>query len=394
MKVAYITIQFPNIAETFASTDINSLKSMGVDVSIYSMKGRHIDHNKMIKERDLNKLSIHQSNFLEIIIGFWIGIYNVRIFISTVLFIIKCDPFNYKENLKMLLLLPSTFYICSELKKNPPDIVHLFWGHYPSLVIYVLQKMNIRPKTTMFLGAYDLVLDLGVSKYTAQKVDLIFTHSESNINHLIKQGYDRSKIKMIYRGIDLNNSNAKIGIKKIKGRILTAGTLIFEKRFDLVIDLLNEGLNKGFDLTLEICGTGPEKDKLKKQVEDLSLDDRVSFIGHISQNKLFEKMSKAPFFIFLSEKRSERLPNVLKEAMSFGCVCISSNSTGISELISSGNDGFVFTKRNYQNIYKCFELGDVELKHISENARTKIIKLFDVRSSMKRYLNYWNNILK
>jgi len=39
-------------------------------------------------------------------------------------------------------------------------------------------------------------------------------------------------------------------------------------------------------------------------------------------------------------------------------------------------------------------LGDVELKHISENARTKIIKLFDVRSSMKRYLNYWNNILK
>ena len=125
MKVAYITIQFPNIAETFASTDINSLKSMGVDVSIYSMKGRHIDHNKMIKERDLNKLSIHQSNFLEIIIGFWIGIYNVRIFISTVLFIIKCDPFNYKENLKMLLLLPSTFYICSELKKNPPDIVHL-----------------------------------------------------------------------------------------------------------------------------------------------------------------------------------------------------------------------------------------------------------------------------
>ena len=392
MKVAYIAIQFPSLAETFASTDINSLRSMGADVSVYSMKGRHIDNNKMIKERGIDKLSIYHSNLLDIIKGFCIGIYNVRISIRTVVFIIKCDPFNFKENLKMLLLLPSTFHICNLIKKNPPDILHLFWGHYPSLVIYVLQRMNINPKTTMFLGAYDLVLGLGISKYTAQRVDLIFTHSESNVNYLIRQGYDKSKIKMIYRGIDLNNSNAKIGAKKIKGKILTAGTLFYEKRFDLVIDLFNEALNKGFDLTLEICGTGPEKDNLKKQVADLSIDDRVSFMGHVSQNKLFEKMSKAPFFLFLSEKKSERLPNVLKEAMSFGCICISSNSTGISELINSGNDGFVFTKRNYQNIYKCFELGDVELKRISKNARTKIIKQFDVRSSMKKYLNYWNNI--
>ena len=141
MKVAYITIQFPNIAETFASTDIGSLRNIGVYVSVFSMRCKHKDNDRMIKERNLDKLSIYHCNFSNIFSGLWFGICHIQIFIMTALFIIKCDPFNYKENLKMLSLLPSTFYICKKLKKNPPDIVHLFWGHYPSLVLYVLRNM-------------------------------------------------------------------------------------------------------------------------------------------------------------------------------------------------------------------------------------------------------------
>ena len=51
MKVAYITIQFPNIAETFASTDIGSLRNIGVYVSVFSMRCKHKDNDRMIKER-------------------------------------------------------------------------------------------------------------------------------------------------------------------------------------------------------------------------------------------------------------------------------------------------------------------------------------------------------
>ena len=58
----------------------------------------------------------------------------------------------------MIALIPMSFYMFEKLKKEKPDIVHLFWGHYPSLVGYLVKKNMPDTKLSQFLGAYDLVL--------------------------------------------------------------------------------------------------------------------------------------------------------------------------------------------------------------------------------------------
>ena len=45
-------------------------------------------------------------------------------------------------------------------------------------------------------------------------------------------------------------------------------------------------------------------------------------------------MSEAEFFFLMST--TERIPNVVKEAMAAGCVCVVSETPGIRELVEDG----------------------------------------------------------
>ena len=42
MKVAYVTMQFPVPSETFACNDIKMLLEKGVDISVFTLKNKHI----------------------------------------------------------------------------------------------------------------------------------------------------------------------------------------------------------------------------------------------------------------------------------------------------------------------------------------------------------------
>ncbi len=50
-------------------------------------------------------------------------------------------------------------------------------------------------------------------------------------------------------------------------------------------------------------------------------------------------MARSRVFLFLSTKVSERLPNVVKEAMLASCHCIVSETPGIRELVEPGVTG-------------------------------------------------------
>ena len=40
MKISYITMQFPVPSETFASNDVKTLKSLGIDIDVYTLKNK------------------------------------------------------------------------------------------------------------------------------------------------------------------------------------------------------------------------------------------------------------------------------------------------------------------------------------------------------------------
>jgi len=78
---------------------------------------------------------------------------------------------------------------------------------------------------------------------------------------------------------------------------------------------------------------------LRHQIRKLGLENRVRFIGHLSQAELALRMSEAAVLVLPST--SEGLGRVIIEAMATGIPAIGSRVGGIPELIEDGTTGFL-----------------------------------------------------
>lgn len=386
-------MQFPAPSETFASSDIQNLNRLNSNVTVYSLKSKHNNFYKMIDDRKLQNIPIFTCEVKENILGLIEIIKSPFLFISLLFWLIKNDLKKTGHFIRCFALIPASFYILSQLKKQKPDVVHLFWGHYPSLVGFLVKKVLKDSKISMFLGAYDLEYNLNISKNLAKNADFIFTHAKANIPQLNKMNIKTDRINVIHRGINIKDLSLVIeNIHKKNNQIICAGRFLPDKGFDKVIDIFSK-LHKNINTSkLVLVGYGSAQSDLEKQTIDLKIESNVTFTGYLSQNDVLKFMAESDIFLFLSSKAGERLPNVVKEAMLAGCICIVSNTPGIDELIEDGKTGFIIEENNYDLIPNLISsLNQIKKEEIRANAKEFILKNFDVELSMKKYINIWES---
>ncbi|GAB4034284.1 MAG: glycosyltransferase family 4 protein [Elusimicrobiota bacterium] len=128
----------------------------------------------------------------------------------------------------------------------------------------------------------------------------------------------------------------KNNFEKKEKVILASGRFDENKQFGLLIKIF-AGLEKN-DYRLIIAGDGPLKGECEKIIKDCGLSGRVELAG--KTHEMEELYSKARIFCLTS--LMEGFPNVLLEAMSFGCVPIAFDCiSGPNEIIENGIDGFL-----------------------------------------------------
>jgi len=106
--------------------------------------------------------------------------------------------------------------------------------------------------------------------------------------------------------------------KNIKNKflVITAGKLIKIKGFDLAIKAFKNFSGKVEEAELIIIGNGPELVNLKKLTLELSIEEKVIFLGWLPRGELLQKMSSCDVFLFSSLRDGGG--NVVVEAMAAG----------------------------------------------------------------------------
>lgn len=117
-------------------------------------------------------------------------------------------------------------------------------------------------------------------------------------------------------------------------RVLSMTRLVEGKGIDAVIRALAL-LDKQY--TLIIAGTGALECQLKELVRDLSLNDRVTFVGWVDYTKKFELLEGADVFCLPS--RNDSFGMVYLEAMAVGVPIVALNHGAIPDVVRDGKDG-------------------------------------------------------
>jgi glycosyltransferase involved in cell wall biosynthesis len=122
------------------------------------------------------------------------------------------------------------------------------------------------------------------------------------------------------------------------------------------------------------------------------VDHAVRFLGHVAHTDVARELAHAHVFLHMSWEDTERLPNVVKEAMASHCVCVVTQTEGIEELVQDGVSGFVVPPRDVQAAASRVEgvfSGQIDVTSLTAAASSHIARFFTVSRSMQSYIDRW-----
>ena len=146
--------------------------------------------------------------------------------------------------------------------------------------------------------------------------------------------------------------------------------------------------SKGLDRSayLVIAGDGPEAQKLKALTDELNLEQRVKYLGFITDT--VEALSA--FDVILFSSRREGLPLALLEGMAAQCVPIVTRVSGMPEAVSSLEVGRVVNPESPEDLCAAMEdivhLDAATFLSMRVNALRRIQDDFDIAESHRRIL--------
>lgn len=134
-------------------------------------------------------------------------------------------------------------------------------------------------------------------------------------------------------------------IKKGDKVVLFVGRLVQHKGLEEIIACANY-VNAKF----LICGSGPLKDRLEKDIESQGLKDKVKLLGSIEDELLPYYYSLCDLFVLPSHSRLEAFGIVLLEAMACGKPIIASDIPGSREIVVEGHNGLLAEPLNAMDL--------------------------------------------
>src|SRR4026207_180037 len=152
------------------------------------------------------------------------------------------------------------------------------------------------------------------------------------------------RVHRIYNGLDL----AEFGPADFSSTpplIIGVGRLIPEKGFGDLIRTCALLAERGKSFRCEIIGEGPLENELRRQIDELCLQNNVELPGAKPQTQLRRRLAAANVFVLPSvidlDGGMDNLPTVIMEAMATGLAVVSTNIGGIPEMVIENETGFL-----------------------------------------------------
>src|SRR5690606_5389849 len=240
---------------------------------------------------------------------------------------------NIAQLARALAVLPRSFDILDSLEKDPPDVLHTEWGHYPTVVARLVQQRLPAIVVSISLIAYDLTTEFGGTIDVVKDAEVVRTQARANVEHIVRfAGLPKERVAVVHDGVEFARIRRVYGqTPKIAGRCVAAGRLVPQKGIDDAIRAFALSKARVGHASLRVLGEGADLGRLQRLTRELGIEDSVTFLGHVSHEQVIAEFSSAEIFLHMSH--SERLPNVVKEAMACRCACITTRTVGIEELV-------------------------------------------------------------
>jgi len=342
IRVIYLFSQYP--AEAFAVTEVKALVRKGIEVIPVALRGdpRQLPERLRawgIETQAAELLSFRQARVWRSLLGF-VARHPVVFAIQIALLVRDnaLSPVHFVKSAFVLLKAPAVLAL---VVQRGVQVVHVFWGHYPSFIGPIVKTGAPACRLSVFLGAYSVRRTIPSQRRLLQYADCLTTHYEGHVTNIQNlQLHPEKPIAMIRRGVDLDQASRirhrrSSETPRFEEKIGVVCTLASYKSVDHALRAFRLVSQRRPFLELSVIGDGPERVPLETLAHTLGIAERVRFLGRLSHVETLEAIAHLKVLVLTS--LSEFYPNTLKEAMALGTPCVAYAVPGIVEMADEGH---------------------------------------------------------
>jgi glycosyltransferase involved in cell wall biosynthesis len=228
----------------------------------------------------------------------------------------------------------------------------------------------------------------------------VVTISDYNLGHLAAEYPSvKDRLVRIDNGLDLEQFNYRDPADR-QPLVLGVGRFVEKKGFEYLVEACVDLSARQPGVRCEIIGAGELEGALKSQIESLGVSGSVRLLGPQPQDEVRRKLREASVLaapcVLASDGDRDGLPTILLEAMAVGTPVVSTDVTGIPEILEDGVTGLAVPQRDASALAAACRrlLQDPGLrKELSVRARALVEERFDIRDNSRQLRDLFGRIL-
>lgn len=380
MRVGYVLKRYPRYSETFIVTEILAHEAAGLEIEIFSLLPPNDTHFQDAIARVRVPVHYLAREGLKAV-DFWAILEETSEVLPGLLTALDLARGEEVHDVYQAMLLAREVHL--------KDIYHLH-AHFATSATTVVRLAAFFAGVSYSFTAHakDIFHESVQPDDLRRKLSdaaAVITVSNYNLEYLRETyGAAASCVQRIYNGLDLKQFPYEAPRDRLS-RIVAVGRLIEKKGFADLIEACAILVSHGRPFDCQIIGTGPLEADLRAQIERMGLQATVSLLGPRPQSEVIKHVQSAAVFaapcVIGTDGNRDGLPTTLLEAMALGTSCVSTDVTGIPEVLHDEETGLLVPQHDPASLAVAIEqlLTDPILRVQLATRATRLIEAeFDI----------------
>lgn len=354
LNLVYILLRFPYLTETFVAEEIQAVQSLGLNIQIVSLLEPGAGPVQALSEKLLPQTWYAPPLWSP---GLW----------QAQLYFLSKSPDRYRHLLATLLRQPApkerqtllakrlviflkAVAVAHHFRNHNIDLLHAHFAWLPGAATWICARLLDLPFTTT-VHAYDIYFSNDLLPLVTGQTDRIVAISEYNRQQVISStACQPQKVSVVHCGVNLDGLPQPLQ-KPDQGpangplKLLSVGSLVAKKGHPYLLTACRLLKEQQVHFTCTIIGGGPDEPALRQQIEAAGLEQSVTLMGARPHAEIMAAYADHDLFVLASVVTPtgdrDGIPVVLMEAGAMGLPLISTEVSGIPELVRHGQTGWL-----------------------------------------------------
>jgi glycosyltransferase involved in cell wall biosynthesis len=399
--------KYPTLTQTFVYREVQALRAAGLQIETFSTwrpaagelsaEARPlVDDTYYLFPLRLPAFAAAQLRFL---------VTRPRAYLGTLGFCLRRDQQSLGRAVRAIGHFLQGVYLAAEVQRRGLGHLHAHFARNAATLALVVSRLTgISFSFTAHANDLFVAPTMLADKILAARfIVAISAYNRGVLDDTLPAPDTLAKIHVVHCGLDVRRFAPGVAGRAAANQpplILSVGQLVEKKGLPYLVQACAQLEQRGYQFRCVIVGRGPQEAQLRQMIHAAGLADCVQLAGPVFQEQLAPYLAKAQVFVLpcvvARDGDRDGIPVSLMEAMAMELPAVSTQVSGIPELIAHEQTGLLVPPRDADALAEALArlLDDPALRRqLGQAARARVMEAFDLETNARMLLNLFQAAL-